>query len=127
MPIIIDGWNFIRDKRSGIRDDSSDSLESASILIRCLEHFQKSHNDPVVVVFDSSNEFLGLDYKGTKKLSIVAARSADEYIKKYIDKTPQQQRRNLRVVSSDNDVYFYAKSLYATPIKSEEFWQKLKT
>jgi predicted RNA-binding protein with PIN domain len=79
----------------------------------------------MVLVFDSSNEYLGIDRQNTPKLTVVASRNADAYIKKYIDSVPEKQRRNLRVVSSDNEVYYYAKSAYAEPVRSEEFWNKL--
>jgi len=125
MPIIIDGWNLIRNRKSDIRDDGRDSLESAQTLISYLSRFQETHNDPMVLVLDSTNEYLDMRYTSTPKLKIVPSRDADEYIKKYIDDTPDRQRRNVRVVSSDNDIYFYAKSYFATPIKCEEFWDKL--
>ena len=125
MPILIDGWNFIRDESSSIQDIESESLESAKLLIGYLAEFQKTHSDPIVVVFDSSNEFLGIEYKNSAKLSIVPASDADDYIKRYIRKVPERQRRNVRVVSSDNDIYYYAKSYYAVPVRCGEFWSKL--
>ena len=125
MPIVIDGWNLIRSDRSDIPDDDVESLDAAAALISFLADFQKRHADPIVVIFDSSREFLDIDYKNTPGLAVRAAKNADTYIKKYIDKTPERQRRNLRVVSSDKDIYYYAKGAYATPVKSEEFWQKL--
>ena len=126
MPIIIDGWNFIRSSRSTIKDDDADSLESVRSLISHLNEFQITHADPLIVALDSSREFLGIAYKNSARLAIVATANADDYIKRYVDKCPLRQRRNVRVVSSDNDIYFYAKSCYATPIKSEEFWDKLR-
>ena len=84
-----------------------------------------THNDPIMLVMDSKNEYLDITYRNTDKLSVIPAADADEYIKKYIDDFPERQRRNLRVVSSDKDVYYHAKSAYATPLKSEEFWRKL--
>ena len=126
MPILIDGWNFIRDESSSIQDVESEALESAKLLIDYLAQFQKTHSDPIVVVFDSSNEFLGIGYKNSPELSVVPASDADDYIKRYISKVPERQRRNVRVVSSDNDVYYYAKSYYAIPVKCKEFWDKLK-
>lgn len=125
MPIIIDGWNFIRNEKSHIDDEEGDALESAAILIKYLEHFQSTHSDPIVLVFDSSREHLGIDYKNNSKLTIVATRNADNYIKRYIENYPERQRRNIRVVSSDSSVYYYAKSYFATPVKSEEFWHTL--
>ena len=125
MPIIIDGWNFIRNNRSDISDDENDALESAKTLIGYLIEFQKQHNDPIVLVLDSSKEFLGIDYHNSKKLTVVPAKNADDYIKRYIDNTPERQRRNLRVISSDSAVYYYAKSNYAQALKCEEFWGKL--
>ena len=126
MPILIDGWNFIRDESSSIQDVESEALESAKLLIGYLAQFQKTHSDPIVVVFDSSNEFLGIGYKNSPELSVVPASDADDYIKRYISKVPERQRRNVRVVSSDNDIYYYAKSYYAIPVKCKEFWDKLK-
>ncbi len=126
MPIIIDGWNFIRNRKSDIRDDIGDSLERARTLIAYLSEFQETHSDPIVLVFDSTNEYLDMPYTSTPKLRIVAARDADKYIKKYVQDIPDRQRRNVRVVSSDNDIYYHAKSYSATPLRCEEFWDKLK-
>lgn len=125
MPIIIDGWNFIRDPRSEIPDDDSDSLDAARLLIDNLSRFQITHNDPIVLVFDSTREYLDIRYTNTEKLSIVPSRDADEYIKKYIEDTPDRQRPNIRVVSSDNDIYYFAKSYSAKPLRCGEFWKKL--
>ena len=125
MPILIDAWNFIRNRKSEIPDDDQDSLQSAKELIEHLERFQETHRDPITLVFDSSNEYLGLEHKNTPLLSLIAAKNADDRIKRYIDKVPERQRRNLRVVSSDNSVYYYAKSAYATPVTCEEFWHTL--
>ena len=125
MPIIIDGWNLIRNKRSLIDDTSRDSLEAAGELIEYLSDFQRRHKDPITLVFDSTNEYLDMKYTNTIKLKIVPAKDADEYIKRYIDSVPERQRGNLRVISSDGDVYYYAKSSYAVPIRCEDFWSKL--
>ncbi len=125
MPIIIDGWNFIRDKSSALPDEDGDSLASAESLIRYLKDFQLTHSDPIILVFDSRHEFLDINYKSSSRLTVVPVTDADDYIKRYIDKVPERQRRSLRVISSDNSVYYYAKSSYATAIKSKEFWDKL--
>lgn len=126
MPIIIDGWNLIRDRRSDIEDEGDDSLEAARVLITYLKRFQESHSDPIILVFDSTNEYLGIPYNNTDKLTVVPARDADSYIKRYIEATPDRQRRNVRVVSSDNDIYFFAKSYSAIPLRCDEFWPKLR-
>jgi predicted RNA-binding protein with PIN domain len=126
MPIIIDGWNFIRAPESLIIDNEIDSLDAADMLISWLGKFQRTHNDPIVLVFDSTHEYLDIDYSNTPKLTVVASKDADRYIKRYIDKFPERQRRNIRVVSSDNDIYYYAKSSYATPLRCGEFWAKLR-
>ena len=126
MPIIIDGWNLIRDEDSHINDDDTDSLEAAEKLVSYLDEFQHTHNDPIVIVFDSTHEYLDFDYENTPKLTVVPSRNADAYIKRYIDSVPERQRRNVRVVSSDNEVYYYAKSSYATAVRSGEFWAKMR-
>jgi predicted RNA-binding protein with PIN domain len=126
MPIIIDAWNLIRNSESTVDDSDGDSLESAGELIALLSDFQRTHNDPITLVFDSTNEYLDLKYSSTPKLRIVPAKDADAYIKRYIDDVPQKQRLNLRVVSSDGEVYYYAKSSSAVAVKCEQFWDKLK-
>jgi predicted RNA-binding protein with PIN domain len=125
LPIIIDGWNFLRAPESRISDDNTDSLDAAERLIAWLQGFQQTHRDPIILVFDSTNEYLELRYSNSPQLTVVPSRDADAYIKRYIDETPEKQRRNLRVVSSDNDVFYYAKSSYATPLRCGEFWSKL--
>ena len=125
MPIIIDGWNLIRNKKSVIDDTSRDSLEAAIALIDYLGDFQRRHRDPITLVFDSTNEYLDMEYINTAKLRIVPAKDADAYIKRYVDSVPERQRGSLRVVSSDGAVYYYAKRSYAVPVKCEEFWGKL--
>jgi predicted RNA-binding protein with PIN domain len=124
MPIIIDGWNMVRHEHSGI--DHHDALDGASALISTLQRFQDTHNDLIILVFDSRSEYLNIPLRSTAKLLIVAAKDADVYIKRYIDKVPQRQRRNLRVVSSDRSLYFYAKDARATPVKCEEFWGRCR-
>jgi predicted RNA-binding protein with PIN domain len=126
MSIIIDGWNLIRNEKSSIDDVEGDSLESARLLINFLGDFQRTHKDPITLVFDSKHEYLDMKYTNTQKLKIVPAKDADTYIKKFIDNFPERQRNNLRVVSSDSDIYYYARSRYAVPLKSEQFWDKLK-
>ena len=111
MPIIIDGWNLIRNKRSVIDDTDRDSLEAASALIDYLGDFQRKHKDPITLVFDSTSEYLDTKYSSTAKLKIVPAKDADAYIKRYIDSVPQRQRPNLRVISSDGEIYYYAKRI----------------
>ena len=49
MPIIIDGWNLIRDEDSHINDDDTDSLEAAEKLVSYLDEFQHTHNDPIII------------------------------------------------------------------------------
>ena len=126
MPIIIDGWNLIRDSSSDIDDTGRDSLDAARDLISRLKSFQRNHKDPILVVFDSTMGHLGLAHENSDLLSVRAAKDADLFIKRYVDDCPPRQRGNLRVVSSDKDVYLYARSSYATVLRSSEFWNKLR-
>ena len=68
MPILVDGWNLIRNPRSDIDDDDSDSLESAKALVGYLNTFQKTHRDPITLVFDSSHEHLDFKYSNSPAL-----------------------------------------------------------
>lgn len=125
MPIIIDGWNMIRSPSSKISDDEGDSLDSAAMLITCLKDFQSTKKDPILVVFDSSSGHLNIGYRNTPLLRVVATQDADDYIKRYLDALPRNEKVNSRVVSSDKDVYFYARSSSAIAVTSEAFWAKL--
>ena len=58
MPIIIDGCNFIRSSESDISDDESESIAAVRTLIARLEGFQETNNDHIVLVFDSTREYL---------------------------------------------------------------------
>ncbi|MFA5145807.1 MAG: NYN domain-containing protein [Candidatus Omnitrophota bacterium] len=127
MPILIDGWNLIRDDKSDISDDDCDSIESATHLIMYLAGFQKRHRDPITVVFDSSRGFLDIEHTNTDTLSLVAVKDADRYIRSYIEKTPERQRPGMRVVSSDKAIYYYVRSLNAAAVTSGEFWDKLRS
>ncbi|MCI0482449.1 MAG: NYN domain-containing protein [Candidatus Dadabacteria bacterium] len=106
---------------------SENSQQKVKICRSYLNDFQDSHSDPITLVFDSTHEYLDMHYESTHKLKIVPSRDADRYIKKFIENTPEKQRRNIRVVSSDKDIYFFAKSYSATPIRCHEFWKKLRT
>ena len=123
MPIIIDGWNLIRDERSPV--DLDDAIASAQALVRILVSYQRAHRDPITVVFDSKRGHLELAHTNNEQLTAIPAKDADGYIMKFVANIPEKQRRNVRVVSSDNKVYYHAKSHYATPITSDEFWQTL--
>lgn len=123
MPIIIDGWNLIRCDRSPLWD--KESLAAARSLIFNLQGYQKNRKDPMILVFDSKNEYLDIPYTNTDKLTIVPTPDADAYIKRLIDNVPIKQRNNYRVVSSDKAVYLYARGSYANVMKCEEFWKKL--
>ena len=125
MAILIDGWNLIRCEGSGFTDENEDALDSARALISYLERFQETHNDPIILVFDSTNEFLDTGYRSNDKLKVVASRNADDYIKRYVDDAPERQRRNIRVVSSDGGIYYYVRSAGALPMRSAEFWRRL--
>jgi predicted RNA-binding protein with PIN domain len=124
MPIIIDGWNLIRDRNSLLRDQ--EPLQAASALLSRLQSFQSRHSDPIVVVFDSSNEYLEIPYRNTSKMKIIPTPDADDYIKRYLDQVPANQRRNYRVISSDLSVYDYARSSSAQAIRCGEFWNRLQ-
>src|SRR3989338_6745840 len=81
MPIIIDGWNLVRNEKSDIDDGELEGIETARRLIVYLEEFQRGRGDPVIVVFDSTREHLALDFGRSRRLTIVPSANADEYIK----------------------------------------------
>jgi predicted RNA-binding protein with PIN domain len=123
MPILIDGWNLIKDKSSVLKNQTP--LAAAQALIGYLFTFQITHNDPILLILDSKKECLALHHRDSAKLQIIPTPNADSFIKKYVDRTAANQRRNIRVVSSDLDIYDFARHCQATVIKCSEFWRKL--
>jgi predicted RNA-binding protein with PIN domain len=127
MPILIDGWNLIRDGDSDIADEEGDYLDSARELISYLKEYQTHHKDPMIVVFDSKHEYIDIDHRNTANLTVIPAKDADDFIMDYVASAPERQRRNIRVVSSDNSVYYESRRAGATPLRSAEFWEKLRS
>jgi len=126
MPLIIDGWNLLRNKNSDIKVHRDSLMDSVGALVSRLEVYQMCHSDPITVVFDSRRRDSRIAFPRTSRLRILTAEDADDHIKRSIESTPPEQRRNLRVVSSDNEICAYAKLHSATVLRSDEFWAKLK-
>jgi predicted RNA-binding protein with PIN domain len=89
-------------------------------LIFILQRYFVNKKVNVTIFFDGyPSEKIKADFEIVYSLG----RTADELIKKRIDKSARN--KNLTVVSSDLEVYFYAKECGCTVIKSEEFYSNI--
>gem|GEM_PF-1278025 len=119
MPIIIDGYNFIGRSRR-LRIEDPDCREK---LIQSLIEYCRLRKKEVIVVFDGA--YLGhrVNRKRTYgRMTVIyssGGSNADEEIEKLVRRN--QQKKQLHIVTSDNEVRDYARSLGAKVTRSEEF------
>ncbi|HZX11609.1 MAG TPA: NYN domain-containing protein [Acidobacteriota bacterium] len=124
MPYLIDGNNLI----GYLPTLKIRSNESRYELISRLIIFQKVKNTRVMVVFDGPPDpnLTEEDFKGIPFFVHYPdfGQNADTVIKKIISK--ETDLRRFFVVSSDNEIKFYAKSKGAKSLNCQEFNKQLK-
>lgn len=124
MLVIIDGYNFIgRSRKLRIKDPNCREK-----LIRDLTEYCRFRKKEIIVVFDGS--YLGhvVDKKRTYgRITVVyssAGSTADEEIGKLI--RANQQKADLLIVTSDNEVKSYAQSMGTQVARAEDFEQDME-
>jgi uncharacterized protein len=119
---IIDGYNLIH-RVDVLRARLNKSLESARLfLITKLSEHQIIHHIKISVVFDSK-EGPVLNPVFKTNIDVIYSKppsNADQVIKNIIDKN--KNRHDLLIVSSDQEVMFYAKASGCRFISSENFY-----
>lgn len=122
--IIIDGYNVVK-RIDELRRQVTKSLEAARnmLLIKLASHKKVSGAD-ISVVFDGVKMSLQVQAGIAVHFSNLPNK-ADELIKRLVDQQPRS--RTVTVVSSDNEVYHYAKSSGFRVERSEDFFSKLKS
>lgn len=122
---IIDGYNLIH-RVDVFRAQLNKNLEAArtNLTAKLSEH-QILHHCLITVVFDSTEgPVINPAYK--KNISIIYSKppqNADQAIKNIIDKN--KNRQELVIVSSDQEVMFYAKASGCRFLSSEKFYSIL--
>lgn len=122
---IVDGYNLIH-RIDALRSQMGKSLEAArEMLIRKLLQFQLQHRSVVTVVFDSSEggALPGVHRSGINIIYTKPPQNADQTIKSIVDKN--KNRHELVVVSSDQEVMYYAKASGCRFLSVESFYQSL--
>lgn len=118
MQIIIDGYNLLNAL-------SYDYLFEREDLLNLLENYRRQSKNKVTVVFDSYKAGLSSDTKekkgGVNVIFTALGKTADQKIKEIL----KQLREGAIVVSSDNDIIYFAKSVNAGYIRSEDFLKRL--
>jgi len=123
--IIIDGYNLIH-SIPRLKNQLSVDLESArDDLIDMLSRYKMKKKVDITVVFDGRAG--SIENKDTKKGIIVhfshAPEKADQVIKRLIDK--YEQEKGVMVVSSDREIFDYAKMCGLKRVRSGNFAVKL--
>lgn len=80
---------------------------------------QGSVNNKVTVVFDGNPEFFGGHDGGDVKVIFSQYGSADDEIKRMVERCARQ--KNITVVSNDKDVFLYARALGTETLSIAQF------
>jgi len=125
---VIDGYNLVY-KSSVLKKIIDEDLNIArEKLILQLDNFFSSKRASVYVVFDGNSDLTYLNSYRTPNIRVLFSKKnqkADILIKKIIDES--KNKSLITVISSDHEVYQYAKVSRCKAIKSEEFLKKMKT
>lgn len=122
MRYIIDGYNMIR-KIDALRAHDAKSLEKGrQALIAKLSRFRIESNAEITVVFDGQRSSMTSQSGITVRFSNLPNK-ADEMIKRLVDQNKKAQETT--VVSSDNEVMWYAKGCGCKTERSDEFYKKI--
>lgn len=116
---LIDGNNLIG-KIPELRKLKSDIASEKLIFL--LQRYFSNKKVKITIFFDGySSEKIKTNFEIVHSLN----RSADELIKNKIDKSIRNQ--NLVVVSSDLEIFSYAKECGCSAIRSEDFYKKISS
>jgi len=122
--IVIDGYNLIH-RVAELRAFLEEDLEAArERLLAYLMAYQATRKIEIVVVFDGEN--VGLPHTrsqgGVQVVFSKPPQKADALLKQLI--LNERNRRRLTVVSSDKEIFGYARTLGAQCLRSEQFFEK---
>ncbi|MCK6543741.1 NYN domain-containing protein [bacterium] len=121
---IFDGYNLIK-RIDALRREEIKSLEQGrQALLVHIATFRNMTNHDAVVVFDGKKMSLQVK-SGVRILFSNLPNRADEAIKRLVD--DQAKARTITVVSSDNEVMWYAQGCGCRVERSEDFFQRLTT
>jgi uncharacterized protein len=124
MKYIIDGYNMIR-KITALRAHDAQSLEKGrNALVMMLSRFRIESKAELTVVFDGQKSSLSSQSGITIRFSDLTNK-ADEMIKKLVDQNKKNQETT--VVSSDNEIMWYAKGCGCKVERSEDFYKKINS
>ena len=114
---ILDGYNVI----SQTRFSKPKLKDSRQTLIRFIEILrpQGSRQNKVTVVFDGKKDMFSPPFRSEVKVVFSRNESADEWIKKYVEKTARP--KNCVVVTDDKEIKFFVRALGAKVISVKDF------
>ncbi|MBU0633942.1 MAG: NYN domain-containing protein [Candidatus Omnitrophica bacterium] len=116
---IIDGYNAVY-KIDSLKDNSLRNKRDALIGLIERHEPQGSLRNEVTVVFDGKPEVSGCEHKGQINVLFSKNESADEKIKKIVEKSSNPKR--IVIVSDDRQVIYYCRSLGAKVKSVAEFF-----
>ncbi len=125
---IIDGYNLIHKSARLKKIFSQNPQLARETLVSILSDFFTTRKEKCILIFDGNlNIPSALSTPKVRVLFSTPPDKADDLIKEIIMEKSLNERKNLIVVSSDNEIINCAKSCGAGRISSEEFWKFLNS
>jgi len=126
LPIIIDGYNLIRQSSALRPYHSLEIAKGRERLIEMLAHYRKDKHHPILVVFDGWQEGkLTEQHTKEKGIDIIYSKrgeKADEVIKRLVSNSKEE----LIVVTSDREITHFCQSRRCEVISSPSFEEKME-
>lgn len=122
MIIVIDGYNILKYNAGQLYV----SEERRRHFVRRCARYGHFKNNSIVIVFDGGDSQWQSSYKDHDALVIYAGhgKSADDAIKRYMSK---QRADNLLLISSDNELAYWASERHIASMGAPDFLQILST
>lgn len=124
--LLVDGYNLIRKFPPLSRAEEADFSKGREKLLEWLSQYRQKVPNAITVVFDGGKGgdlVEGRDvYKGIKVLYSPLGKTADDLIKRLVDREGEKTL----VITSDRELGSYCRFRQAGWIRSEEFAQKIQ-
>jgi uncharacterized protein len=126
MLLAIDGYNFIKQSPDLRRLEQVELQKAREGLIDRLARYKRLRNHAILVAFDGRNPG-GADIHGyrTKGIEVIFSR-AQEKADDILKRLAAEKREGVTIVTSDNDIAFFAEKKGAAVISAGEFAERME-
>jgi predicted RNA-binding protein with PIN domain len=125
LHIAIDGYNLIRQSSFFSTFDQQDLQSGREALVDSLAAYKRVKRYAITVVFDGASAPAGMIRRDRIKGIELRYSRPGELADAVIKRMAAREKQNLLVVSSDNEIVDYAKSMGSAVISAPEFEQRL--